>query len=279
MSSPSRQSRSSADPSAAPGFGRSLAQLRDAQKSSKGAPPYSLFINRPLGRILAAGAHQLGMTPNQVTYVSAACTLAGLLVLGLGPAGWVSGVVVAALLVLGYAFDSADGQLARLRGGGSLLGEWLDHMIDSAKVASLHLVVLVAFYRHFDLRPGWLLVPLAFTVVSAVHFFGMILVDLLGRSRRAAAGVPAPPKESAELSKTLLKLPTDYGIMCLVFVLLGAHTLFLGVYTFLAVATAGYTLLVVRKWRRDVVALDAIPLPSPVPAPVAGAHERGAAAR
>lgn len=258
----------STSPGPALGFGSSLALLRNAQKSSKGAPPYSLFVNRPLGRIFAAAAHQLGMTPNQVTYVSAACTLAGLLVLGLGPAGWGSGVIVAALLVLGYAFDSADGQLARLRGGGSLLGEWLDHMIDSAKVASLHLVVLIAFYRHFDLRPGWLLVPLAFAVVSAVHFFGMILVDLLGRARRAEAGVPAPPKESAELAKTLLKLPTDYGIMCVVFLLLGAHDLFFGIYTFLALATAGYTLLVVRKWRRDVVALDALAVPKPAASPV-----------
>jgi molybdopterin/thiamine biosynthesis adenylyltransferase len=39
-------------------------------------------------------------------------------------------------------------------------------------------------------------------------------------------------------------------------VLLGAHTLFVGVYTLLAAATVGYTLLVVAKWRRDVVALD-----------------------
>lgn len=256
----------SADTARAPGFGRSMAQLRNAQKSSKGAPPYSLFINRPLGRIFAAAAHQLGMTPNQVTYVSALCTFGGLAVLGLGPAGWWTGVLVAVLLVLGYALDSADGQLARLRGGGSLLGEWLDHMIDSGKVASLHLVVLVTFYRNFDLNPLWLLVPLAFTVVSVVHFFGMLLVDLLGRARRAAAGVPAPPKESADLTKTLLKLPTDYGLLCLVFVLLGAHDVFLGIYTFLAVATAGYTLLVIRKWRRDVVALDDLPVPVPASA-------------
>ena len=248
-----------------PRFGESLSRLRQAQKSSRGAPPYSLFINRPLGRVLAAGAHQLGLTPNQVTYVSAAFTFAGLLLLAAAPATWWVGVVVAAALVLGYAFDSADGQLARLRGGGSMLGEWLDHMIDSAKVSAVHLAVLVCLYRNFDLDPLWLLVPMVFTVVSAVHFFGMILVDLLARSRRAEAGLPAPPGAAADLGKTLLKLPTDYGVLCLVFLLLGAHTLFLGVYTFLAAATLGYTLLVVRKWRGDVVALDAL-----VPARPAG---------
>ena len=59
------------------------------------------------------------------------------------------------------------------------------------------------------------------------------------------------------MPKTLLKLPTDYGILCLLFLVLGAHQVFFGVYVGLAAATAGYTLLVVGKWRRDVLALDA----------------------
>ena len=238
-------------------FGQSMARLRSAQKSSKGAPPYSLFINRPLGRILAAAAYQVGMTPNQVTYVSAACTLAGLLVLGLGPAGIWTGVGVAALLVLGYALDSADGQLARLRGGGSLLGEWLDHMIDSVKVVTLHLAVLVAMYRFTDVDRHWLLVPLVFAVVSAVHFFGMILNDLVAREQRALAGRPAGPKVPASTVRSLTKLPTDYGVLCLAFLLLGSIGAFTVVYTILALATTGYTVLVARKWYGDVRRLDA----------------------
>ena len=236
-------------------------QLRQAQKSSKGAPPYSLFVNRPLGRIIAAASDRVGLTPNQVTGLSALCTFAGLLWLAVATPTWWVGLGVSGCLVLGYALDSADGQLARLRGGGSLLGEWLDHMIDSVKVASVHLVVLVMFYRHLALADLWLLVPLLFAVVSSVHFFGMILVDLLSRARLAAAGLPHSTKESANLTVTLLKLPTDYGVLCLAFLLLGAHTLFVGVYTFLAVATAGYTILVVRKWRRDVERLDAVVVP------------------
>ena len=241
-----------------PGFTASYQRLRNAQKSSKGAPAYSLYVNRPLGRVFAAAAYQVGLTPNQVTYISATFTFAGLLVLALAPATILVGVVVAVCLVLGYAFDSADGQLARLRGGGSLLGEWLDHMIDSVKVSSVHLAVLITFYRNFDLAPGWLLVPMGFTIASAVHFFGMILVDLMARARRASYGLGAPPLEPADRVKTLVKLPTDYGILCLVFVLLGAHLLFFVVYTFLALAMAGYTVLVARKWRSDVVALDAL---------------------
>jgi len=241
-----------------PGFRAAMAQLRGAQKSARGGPPYSIFVNRPIGRVLAALAFQVGLTPNQVTALSALATFVGVGLLAAAPATWLTGVLVAVLLVLGYALDSADGQLARLRGGGSLQGEWLDHTVDSLKVVVVHLAVLVTWYLHLDLATGWLLVPLAFAVASSVHFFGMILVDLLARATRAELALAAPTKTSPGASTALLKLPTDYGVFCLATVLLGAHALFVGVYTLLAVATVGYTLLVVVKWRRDVLALDAL---------------------
>jgi len=239
-----------------PGFREAMAQLRSAQKSARGGPPYSIFVNRPIGRVLAALAFRVGLTPDQVTALSALATFVGVGLLAAAPATYATGIAVALLLVLGYALDSADGQLARLRGGGSLQGEWLDHTVDSLKVVVVHLAVLVTCYLHLDLPTVWLLVPLAFAVASSVHFFGMILVDLLGRTTRAELGLPAPTKVAPGASASLLKLPTDYGVFCVAVVLLGAHTLFVGVYTLLAAATVGYTLLVVAKWRRDVVALD-----------------------
>ena len=241
----------------ATGFSAAHNRLRNAQKSSKGSPAYSIYVNRPLGRIFAAAAYQLGLTPNQVTYVSALFSFTGIVLLVLLRPTWLAGVLVCLALVLGYALDSADGQLARLRGGGSAVGEWLDHMIDSAKVSTLHLAVLVAAYRHFGLpHVSWLLVPLAFTVVSAVHFFGMILVDQLQRTEVARSGRPAPPKEPGSPIRGLLKLPTDYGVLCLIFILLGAPTVFFAAYTLLALGSTGYLLLVVRKWRSDVARLD-----------------------
>ena len=240
------------------GFREALERLRGAQKSARGGPPYSIFVNRPLGRVLAALAYVSRLTPDQVTALSALATFAGVAVLAAAPPTVVTGIVVGLLLVLGYALDSADGQLARLRGGGSLQGEWLDHTVDSFKVVVVHLAVLVTWAVHLDLPTGWLAVPLVFAAASSVHFFGMVLVDLLGRTTRAELGLPAPAKTAPGPSASLLKLPTDYGVLCLAMLVLGAHTLFVGVYTLLAAATLGYTLLVVGKWRRDVVALDAL---------------------
>lgn len=240
-------------PREAKGFAASLHQLRSAQKSSRGAPLYSLVINRPLGRIFAAAAHQLGLTPNVVTAISAMFTFAGIATIALARPSWTVGILVAALLVIGYALDSSDGQLARLRGGGSLLGEWLDHVIDSVKIATLHLAVLIMAYRYFPGSRLWLLVPLAFAAAYVVHFFGMLLTELLGR-------IHGQGKKSVgqfSLLNSLAKLPTDYGVLCVVFVMIGVPVAFMGVYTFMAVCTIAYTGLVLTRWAHRVKALDA----------------------
>ena len=226
-------------------------RLAAAQKSSKGAPAYSRYVNRPIGRSLAAAAFVLHRTPNQVTAVSAAFSAVGILVTALVRPTVASGAVVAVALVVGYAFDAADGQLARLRGGGSPAGEWLDHMVDAAKISALHLAVLISAYRFLSLDARWLLVPIGYCLVAAVTFFGMILNDLLRQRHAAATGAPVQRGESSTL-RSILVIPTDYGFLCLVFLLLGAPSLFFGAYTLFFAANAGFLVLAVMKWFGDM---------------------------
>jgi phosphatidylglycerophosphate synthase len=232
-------------------FGQTLARLGGAQKGALGAPAYSRFVNRRMGRFLAAVAFHAGLTPNAVTGISAAFSATGIALLALVAPSWPMGVAVAACLVLGYALDSADGQLARLRGGGSPAGEWLDHMVDAVKASSLHLAVLIGLYRFADLDSRWLLVPLGYCVVDAVLYFGTMLNDAL----RAQHGVAIRSQQRGErpsVVRSLLVLPTDYGLLCCVFVLFGAPTLFLSVYTVLLVAMAGFLALASVKWFREM---------------------------
>jgi phosphatidylglycerophosphate synthase len=226
--------------------------LAGAQKTAaRGAPAYSLFVNRPLGRIPAALAYKLGWTPDMVTALSAGFSLAGVLVLALATPTFASGFTVWLLLAAGYVLDSADGQLARLRGGGSPAGEWLDHVVDAWKMVSVHLAVLVMLFRHPIGGDAWLLVPLGFAVVATVAFFAMILNDLL---KAKYAGPTAPGGQSTPL-RALLGLPTDYGVLCLAFVLLGAPAVFLAVYTALFAANLVYLTLALVKWFADMRAL------------------------
>lgn len=232
-----------------------LHRLGAAQKGhARGAPAYSVYVNRRIGRVLAATAYVWGWTPNGVTAVSALFTFTAIALLCLVPASLGLGILIAVLLALGYAWDSADGQLARLRGGGSVAGEWLDHFVDAIKIASLHLAVAIGLFRFGDLPVIWLLVPLGFSVVAVVTFFGMLLNDLLKGKNDVAS---THTRGGGTAARSLLLLPTDYGVLCLVFVLWGAPTLFLSAYGLLGILCAGFLVLAAAKWFREMRGIDA----------------------
>lgn len=232
-------------------------RLSSAQKGhARGAPGYSVYVNRRVGRALAAFAHSRGWTPNTVTGVSALHTFAGIVLLLVLPAHPATGILVALLLALGYAWDSADGQVARLAGTGSLAGEWLDHFVDAIKIAALHLAVLVALWLHTPTRDsGWLVVPLVFSVVSVVTFFGMLLNDLL-KGKKGIGSTHA--RGGGTVARSMLLLPTDFGVLCLVFLLWGWTPVFLWAYAALAAANLCFLGLASVKWFREIRALDLI---------------------
>lgn len=222
-----------------------LTALRAAQKPPHGTPAYSRFVNRPLGRQLAARLTVAGLTPNQVSGLSALCSFSAIaLVATCAPALWL-GIAVSVLLVLGYALDSADGQVARLTGLGSPFGEWLDHMIDCTKISSLHIAVAIHLYRFTDLPGGALLLPLGYLLVSNVLFFGMILTDQL---RRGAGANPMAKSGSLSLIRALAILPTDFGALCLVFATLAWSRLFIGLYAVMLAGCAALLLAALGRW-------------------------------
>lgn len=261
--------REGADVARATGSYRDVvADLAAAQKSHRNAPAYSRWVNRPLGRRIAAAAYLARLTPNQVTAISATFTTAAIVVLVTSRPAPAVGVIVSALLVAGYAFDSADGQLARLRGGGSALGEWLDHVVDSVKNVSVHLAVLVSWFRfgwsidgdwwplpagpQADLR--WLAVPVLFAVVANTFFFAMTLTDQLRRQSRSArrAAAAEPGGKPAPALGSFLTLPNDFGLLCVVFATFGVAAVFVPAYALLLVANAAFLAVGLLRWSREL---------------------------
>lgn len=234
------------------GLRATVRRLQAAQKGAQGAPAYSRFVNRKVGRLLAALAFHAGLTPNAVTGISAAFTGTGIALLLLLPPSFATGVAIAGCLAVGYAFDAADGQLARLRGGGSPAGEWLDHMVDAVKLLSLHLAVLVALYRFDVVDDGrLLLIPLGYCIADGALFFAMMLNEAL-RARHGAATRAQPSDAPPGLRRSLVSLPTDYGVLALLFLLWGVPALFVPGYAALFAATAAHLALGSRKWFREM---------------------------
>ena len=249
--STTRLDGSSPEPS--PGFGAryrsSLAALEQAQKSPRGVSLYSTWVNRPVGRRLASLADVLDLTPNHVTVVSAACSLTAVVLLAVLTPSALLGLVVGGLLVLGFALDSADGQLARLHRSGSRSGEYLDHMLDCAVKTTLHAAVLVSFYRSGE-RGLELLVPLAFSTVSVLLFFGGILVSKL--RQQSPPDAARPGERVGDWTSSVLLLPADHGVLCLSFLLLGSGELFFAVYTLLLLVNAALTAVFAVVWMREL---------------------------
>lgn len=230
-----------------------LRALNSAQKPPHGTPAYSRFVNRPVGRRLAARAAVWGWSPNLVSAVSGACSLLAVVVLAVGGSSVLVGVVVAVLLALGYAWDSADGQVARLTGTGSVFGEWLDHMIDCTKIGALHIAVGIHLVRSTDVGLPWLLVPALYLVVANVLFFGMILTDQL---RRAAGASKVTSGGSLSVLRSLVILPSDYGALCIIFVTLAWPMVFLGLYVLMFLGSALLLAAAVFRWSATLRSID-----------------------
>lgn len=234
-------------------FAEGLTALRSAQKPSRGTAAYSRNINRPAGRVVAAAVNTIGMTPNQASTISAICSFTAIALIAVAKPTVMGGIVIAILLAGGYVLDSVDGQLARLSGSGSVSGEWLDHTIDCFKTTTLHLAVLISWYRFaWNEHDAWLLVPIGFTVVAVVTYFGLMLMPTL---RRPTPHVETVPTAEHPLRQYAL-LPMDYGVHCWLFVLLGFPTIFGWVYTAVFVCCALALAAALRKWWRELRVID-----------------------
>jgi phosphatidylglycerophosphate synthase len=240
-------------------FSEAYARLSAAQKSARRAGGYSRWVNRPVGRYLAAWAYVRGLSPNGVTMISGAFTFVAIPLIALVRPHWYFAVIEALLLLIGYAFDSADGQLARLQGSGSAAGEWLDHVSDCIKCCGLHLAVLICWFRFYDLHHArYLLIPIAYTLVSTVWFFAIILSDQIRRYTVLRLGLRAQDVRptAAPVLQSLLALPADYGLLAVSVVFLGVQTLFGTVYTLLLVGNGLFLGLKLLGWYSELTGLE-----------------------
>jgi phosphatidylglycerophosphate synthase len=246
-------------------YKQAVRQLAAAQKSNRGAGGYSRWINRPIGRRFAAAGFCIGLTPNQISILSAVFSYAAIATLATFRPTWLLATCVAVALLVGYALDSADGQVARLRGGGSASGEWLDHVIDALKISALHIAVLICWYRFYETSDGVLFIAAGFAIVGPVFYFAITLSDLLrriGDLRRGGTGKPTSTvdrTEPAPVLRSLIVLPNDYGVLALSMILLAAHTVFVWVYGLMLAANALFLAAGCVRWFLEMQRLDRAP--------------------
>jgi phosphatidylglycerophosphate synthase len=148
--------------------------VSEYQKSLKPAEieePVNLFINRPLGFLIAKFFQMLRVGPNSVTMLSLLCGVsAGVL---LARTFTHDMLTAAILLQCAIVFDCADGQLARLKGGGSRFGRVIDTYADLTIHGFLFAGTAIGLFRTGG-APLYFL--LAFLSLVSMHYH-MALFD------------------------------------------------------------------------------------------------------
>lgn len=222
--------------------------LASAQKAGAGVPAYLRWVNRPLGGRFAVLAATWGWSPNGVTALSAMFGAAGIAIL-IGVTQWWAGPLAAALLLVGYILDSADGQLARIQGRGGPAGEWLDHVVDGVRAPLVHIAVAVHLLR--TEAPGWLvLVAGIFSVVVSSWFLSQLLAEkLLPKASRAV------DDGRRSILESFIKQPQDPSTTYLVLAAIGLPIVFAVIYTGLF---AWHCLIFVASLRRKYAQLRAM---------------------
>lgn len=230
------------DPRPRLSFAESMRRLDAAQKPGAGVPAYTRWVNRRAARFLCAAAERVGTTPSAVSVLSILVTLTGLgAFLALHRTPLLAGLIAAVLLALGYALDSADGQLARLQHSSSIQGEWLDHTLDAVRLPTVHLTIGAGFLLQGS--PVLAIIATVFSVVSSAAFLSQNLGGML-RDRSQT------DRSRVRSHQSWLLLPADPGVLCWVFVLWAALPLFGAIYLVLFVANVLHvTASTRRRWR------------------------------
>ncbi|HEY4238545.1 MAG TPA: CDP-alcohol phosphatidyltransferase family protein [Kofleriaceae bacterium] len=117
-----------------------------ASKKKKDINWFTEHVARPPAAVVVYALRNTRITPNQVTFFSAAVAAIACAILVALP-GWLWTVVAALVFEFSFVLDCADGQLARLRKIASPLGHLLDFLMDELKAMLLFGAVAVRLWR------------------------------------------------------------------------------------------------------------------------------------
>ena len=175
---------------------------------NRGGGLFSEAVSQRIGARIAVGAHRRGIVPSVLTVVNLGlgCLVSFVVVAAAGPIAeeriwaWPVGLLALIGWQLAYAFDCADGQLARVTGQASAAGGRLDVLCDVAVQISLVAAVAAIAKSQVGETPAWLLAA----------FAGTWMINLVTSVMQSGAQA-ASMVTSRSLPVRAVKLVRDYG--------------------------------------------------------------------
>jgi phosphatidylglycerophosphate synthase len=199
--------RHSAEPADGSGGGRKPSAA-DYYAVNRGGGLFSEAVSQRLGARIAVGAHKRGLAPTVLTVANLGlgCLVSFAVIATAGAVAdgrfwaWPLGLLALAGWQLAYAFDCADGQLARVTGQSSTAGGRLDVLCDVAVQISLVSALAAVAEAQVPDTPAWLLAAFAGT------WMVNLVTSVMQTGERASSMVT-----SRSLPVRLVKLVRDYG--------------------------------------------------------------------
>ena len=180
----------------------------DYYAANRGGGLFSEAISQRIGARIAVGAHKRGLAPTVLTVVNLGlgCLVSVVVIAAAVPVAdgrvwaWPIGLLALVGWQLAYAFDCADGQLARVTGRTSAAGGRLDVLCDVAVQISLVAALAATAEAQVPDTPAWLLAAFAGT------WMVNLVTSVMQSGTQAASMVT-----SRSLPVRVVKLVRDYG--------------------------------------------------------------------
>ena len=184
---------------------------------------YTKHINRPLAWYFTRNFYFL--SPNFIS-LTAFCVLVFALGFFRDIDGLFDAFILYLLIALNYVLDSVDGQVARLTGKGSPVGEWLDHSLDAIRLVLVNVFLIDLIFNQITLNfPSFLIFS------CLIGQVGLYTVGIL-REKILDVDISKNLKENHPYSKLvfLALTPADYGFFIIMFTLTSTPSLLANVY-------------------------------------------------
>ena len=187
-------------------------RMGDFLATNRGGGLYSEAVSQRIGAAIALAGHRLGLAPTVLTLLNLVLGLAAsVTVVALAPraaAGsvpaWAVGLLALVAWQVAYAFDCADGQLARVTGKASPTGARLDILCDVA--AQIGLVAALSAMA-VAYRPG---TPVWLVAVFAGTWMVNLVTSVMQSGPNSGSMMP-----SRSWPVRVIKLVRDYGAVIL----------------------------------------------------------------
>ena len=190
-----------------------LPTAADYYAVNRGGGLFSEAVSQRLGARIAVLAHRFRLAPTVLTVANLglSCLVSFAVIAAAEPVAdgrvwaWSIGLLALVGWQLAYAFDCADGQLARVTGRTSPAGGRLDVLCDVAVQISLVAALAATAEAQVPETPGWLLAA----------FAGTWMVNLVTSVMQAGPSA-ASMVTSTSAPVRVVKLVRDYGAVVLV---------------------------------------------------------------